>query len=201
MAAVFALLLTTAATAVPACAGSVVAAVDRDGDATAPYVLTTAAGARVRLYGQDFIDPRQWRRGDRLTICRDATTPDAVQITDETRGETLAGRELAKASGEPPLQVFAGPAFNRLLASVGSMCPQSQIRWVTAAQLLDFEDSFVEQLPRRSRRRFQRAALTSCADRDGASCPTMAELRQIEAAGLLPRFTRAVCVRGRADWH
>jgi hypothetical protein len=90
-----------------ACHEGVLKQVVKDHDQTAPYVLVLASGERYRLYGQDFIDPRRWRAGDRLKVC--LQEPPTARITDERLEEVLVGRDLgpsdARASALRP-----GPA-------------------------------------------------------------------------------------------
>lgn len=76
-----------------ACRAGTLAKVYRDQDEAAPLVVLTATGERFRIYGNDFIDVRKWRSRDVLEICAQAPPPETVEIKDETRGESVVGRQ------------------------------------------------------------------------------------------------------------
>jgi hypothetical protein len=72
------------------------------GDAT----IVMRSGRAFALLGQDFIDPKAWRRGQRVVICRDdpKATPaswrvEIFGIRNSDRGETLFGSR--PLGGEP----------------------------------------------------------------------------------------------------
>jgi len=66
-----------------------------DQDPGTPYTLVTGSGAHLRLLGQDFINPREWRAGASLRICPEPPRPEAVmvwfRIENTDRGETMIG--------------------------------------------------------------------------------------------------------------
>lgn len=68
------------------------------GDPGAPYMIVTAAGRRYRILGQDFIDPRDWRKGERLLICPEPDDPTIAvtfaHVRDVPRGEDLLTNDL-----------------------------------------------------------------------------------------------------------
>jgi hypothetical protein len=76
------------ATDAKACHADTVFRVVKDKDEAAPFVLRLASGRQLRILGQDFIDPRTWRRGDPVSICLTDDT-DVVEVTDTTRDEWL----------------------------------------------------------------------------------------------------------------
>ena len=88
-------LILAAALASPAAAGDTqdcradkVFRVVKDSDEAAPFVIRLTSGRQLRILGQDFIDPRKWRKGDPVSICR--TDKDAfIEVTDTQRGERL----------------------------------------------------------------------------------------------------------------
>src|SRR5581483_7192011 len=61
--------LLLAASARGGCDRDTLAAVVNDHDRAAAYVLVTTSGRRLRAYGQDFINPNEWRARDPLDIC------------------------------------------------------------------------------------------------------------------------------------
>ena len=76
-----------------ACHEGVLKQVVKEPDQGDPFVLVLASGERYRLYGQDFIDPRRWRPGDRLQVCLEE--PPTARITDERLAEVLLGSAMA----------------------------------------------------------------------------------------------------------
>jgi hypothetical protein len=182
----------------PACSDTTLHSVLRDRDRTQPLLVAAASGLAWRPYGSDFIDPRRWQRGDRLSIC--AATPGApeVTLTNLTRNEAIPAR-AATAPGAPDrIQVLAGPAFAGLLDAAATLCPQSTMRWASPAALLDAEESFAAAQPALAGKIAAASPLARCADHDGASCPAIAGLEGIAKVGALPQFTQAAC--RRKDW-
>jgi hypothetical protein len=60
----------------------------KDGDEAAPFVIRLTSGRQLRILGQDFVDPRKWRKGDSVSVCR-TDNDDFVQVTDTERRERL----------------------------------------------------------------------------------------------------------------
>lgn len=76
------------------CQTSAVTKIYKDDDPAEPLVLATTAGA-YQLAGQDFIDPRHWRRGDHLQICSQPGPGGWVKIVNSTRAEILSAQKCA----------------------------------------------------------------------------------------------------------
>ena len=187
------------------CQADTLAAVINDHDAAAPYVLVTASGRWLRTYGQDFIDPTQWRRRDPVQIC-DGSDSLSLRVRDLRRGEELV-TENDQAAGTGPIQLMNGPGFRALLARVAEQCPESRVRYATPAALLEADDEFEAGLDSAAARRLdaERHLTTSgdypqCVGRDGASCPSNQTTDAIQRAGLMRRFVTAVCAHGAAPW-
>jgi hypothetical protein len=169
---------------------------------TEPFLLVARSGRRLRIAGQDFIDPNAWRPGEPLTICRDPENPAFLAVRNVRRGETLSVRE------EPaPLQTMSSRAFTTLLKTVERECPGSKVRYATPAALLDSEDAYLASLRGGERQRVQQAGPKTasgddlrCAHSEGASCSATAGLEAIQRAGLNERFARAVCAEGPREW-
>jgi hypothetical protein len=72
--------------------------VEGSGDPGAPYMILTATGGRYRVLGQDSINPREWRSGERLVICPEPDTPGVAatfaRVSDIPRGEDLLTIDL-----------------------------------------------------------------------------------------------------------
>src|SRR5947208_3663623 len=98
-------LLISAATASQDCSRDTLAAVVKDNDRAAPYVLVTTGGRRLRAYGQDFINPTSWHSRDALSIC---TGPDSssLRVRNLRRREDLVAATDHPASATAPLQIL-----------------------------------------------------------------------------------------------
>jgi hypothetical protein len=72
----------------PSCLRDTISRVVSDKDKAAPRVIQLRSGRHLRVLGQDFIDPRRWRRGDRVAICP-TDDIDTVEVTNVQRGERL----------------------------------------------------------------------------------------------------------------
>ncbi len=77
-----------AASETKGCHADTVLSVVKDNDEAAPFVIRLASGSQLRILGQDFIDPRKWRRGDPVSICVTDDT-DFVDVTDTARDERV----------------------------------------------------------------------------------------------------------------
>ncbi len=84
-----------------ACKRDTVLGIAKDAVAAEPYLLTTVQGRHLRLLGQDFIDPRTWRAGESLSVCKDPDEPSSrvtfVRITNLKKQEVLVGAETNPA--------------------------------------------------------------------------------------------------------
>jgi hypothetical protein len=174
----------------------------RDSEASEPYVLIARSGRRLRLAGQDFIDPAAWRPGEPLKICSDPQDLRFLTVRNLKRAEALAARQDAA-----PLQIMNGAGFHALLKIVDRECPASKVRFATPAALLGAEEEYIGTLGTAARRRVERAEpmtpsgdYAACASREGASCPAAIGLDAIQRAGLAARFAHRVCARGSQDW-
>jgi hypothetical protein len=76
------------AASLKSCQADVVSQIIEDSDA-APYVILTASGHKFRIVGQDFIDPRTWRKGEAISVCPDDKDPRFAEITNTRRKERL----------------------------------------------------------------------------------------------------------------
>jgi len=171
-------------------------------DKAAPLVLRIASGAKFRLYGQDFVNPRLWRAGENLSICRTGKLPGDVEVTNLTRHEALAAIEVtSRISPKGPIQVLAGPSFESLLKETRVLCPNSRVRWATPGVFLEFEEELLAKKTSEERRRVDSMPGRSCENRDGASCPTGRILDQLERAGMMHKVAEAVCARGTGEWQ
>jgi hypothetical protein len=122
------LILFAASMASAACHEGMLKRVVRDQDETAPFVLVLVTGERYRLYGQDFIDPRDWRSGDQLEICSEESGP-VIRITDERLHEVLVGHDLEVG---PARALDAKPRPTPSLSVSGSEggCPVERAKYV-----------------------------------------------------------------------
>lgn len=86
--------------------------VNGSGDPGAPYMILTAGGRRYRVLGQDFIDPRKWRAGERLVICPEPDTPGVTatfaRVRDIPRAEDLLTIDLDAPRPPPPVDGHKG---------------------------------------------------------------------------------------------
>jgi hypothetical protein len=196
--------------AVPAagqtCQTDTLASVVDDHAADAPYLLVTVSGRWLRIYGQDFIDPRAWRRRDALTICAVGDSA-SLRVRDLHRDEELLTANDRVAIGSGPFQIMNGPGFRALLAQVAARCPDSRVRFATPAALLDAADGFEAALDSASRQRLNAVArrtpdgdFPACVGRDGAACPAGRAMDAMMKAGLMKRFAASVCGQGAAPW-
>jgi len=194
--------LLLAASALGGCERDTLAAVVNDHDRAAAYVLVTTSGRRLRAYGQDFINPNEWRARDPLDIC---TGDDSLslRVRNVRRKEDLVTETHRRTRADAPLQLMNGPGFRALVARVAAKCPTSRVRYSTPAALLEVEEEFEERLDSAATRRLTAAKhLTKsgeyprCAGRDGASCPANAAMDALERAGFMERFAKAVCAHG-----
>jgi hypothetical protein len=71
------------------CQADVVSQIVKDSDAAAPYLIMTASGHIFRIFGQDFIDPRTWRKGEAISVCPDDKDRRFAEITNTHRKERL----------------------------------------------------------------------------------------------------------------
>src|SRR5579864_4899466 len=78
-----------AAGSAKSCQADVVSQIIRDDDNGAPYVILTASGRKLRISGEDFIDPRTWRKGDAISICLDDKDSTLAEVTNTRREEQL----------------------------------------------------------------------------------------------------------------
>jgi len=79
----------TLADAPKACQTDAIAQVVKDKDQADHFVLRLASGRSLRTLGQDFIDPRAWRKGDPVSICESDQGADVVKVTNGRRKEQL----------------------------------------------------------------------------------------------------------------
>lgn len=203
---VLANLLIASPAAAQTCRPDTLAAVVNDHAADAPYLLVTTSGRWLRVYGQDFIDPRSWHRREPLAVCPGADST-SLRVRDVRRREDLITENDRVVVGAGPIQIMNGPGFRALLARVAVQCPESRVRFATPATLLDVQDMFQATLDRDALRRFNAAAqktrdgeFPACAARDGASCPANATMDALMKAELIKRFAIPVCAHGSASW-
>jgi hypothetical protein len=120
----------------------------------------------------------------------------------------MAGAANAQAGGgQAPLQLFAGPTFERFAAAADAACPRVHARDLTAGDLAGHEEAFSEALAPEDRARLRSAVrngpgggVKACETRNGLSCPASRTLDAIAEAGLMDRFVSFVCAqagRGR----
>ena len=70
------------------CSADVIKEVSCDGTAATPCVIVTNSGRRLRIYGQDFINPMTWKGAHVLSICPDARWP-MFHVTNVSLKESL----------------------------------------------------------------------------------------------------------------
>jgi hypothetical protein len=61
----------------------------KERNAAAPFVVRLASGRQLRIAGQDFIDPRKWRRDEAVLICPSDQGDDLLEVINTQRGERL----------------------------------------------------------------------------------------------------------------
>lgn len=97
------------------CQRDTLVSVVNDNDVGAPYVLVTSSGRRLRVYGQDLVDPTAWRTHDSLDICPDSNAL-SLTVRNLRRGEALITQKNDRPTpGATPLQIMNGPGFRALL--------------------------------------------------------------------------------------
>ena len=195
-----------APTPMPGCQPDTLASVINDRDPAAPYVVVTMSGRWLRAYGQDFVNPNQWRSRDALQICAGSDTL-SLRVRNLRRGEELVTENDRATTVRGPIQLMNGPGFIALLARVARQCPTSRVRYATPAALLDVDEQLEAQLDSAAARRLNAekhltpsGEYPACAGRDGASCPANAAMDALERARLMARMTTAVCAHGDAPW-
>jgi hypothetical protein len=87
----------------PACHSDDVNRVINDHDNGAPYVIQLRSGRHLRILGEDFIDPRKWRKGEPVAVCPSAQDPKLFDVTNKNRGEKLVTWQDARPSTTPHL--------------------------------------------------------------------------------------------------
>jgi hypothetical protein len=92
-------------------------------------------------------------------------------------------------------QVIGGGAFETFAAQTDAQCPARHIREITPGDLDLAQETFIERLPARDRKRLASVnqAGRRCADRNGLACPTTATLEAMGKTDLLNRFADYVC--------
>ena len=88
------LVLTALLVAPPAfaadCQHDLISRITHDHNAAMPYVIVTSSGRHLRIYGQDLINPHDWRAGDSVSVCVDPRGPNGYLVKDLRLHQTLA---------------------------------------------------------------------------------------------------------------
>lgn len=168
------------------CEVTTVRSVTRDGDKTAPLVLTTGSGRRLRVYGSDFINVDVWASGDALQICAQPKSRHDFEITDIARGEKIVAREIS----------------NKLTAGENPDCLTSFSAHAAPADVLDRLDRFRADLAASDLKRLDMAlprssngGVAKCDQVEGsrASCEVAAYMAALRVTGLSARYQAAIC--------
>ena len=110
------------------------------------------------------------------------------------------------SSSDRAFQVFGGPTFETFATATAAACPKARAQYVTAGDLDEWEEEFMDALPKTESARILRAlprgadgAPKVCEGHNGLSCPASRNLDAISKAGLMDRFVASVCAR--AGWN
>ena len=98
----------------------------------------------------------------------------------------------ALSSEAPPSN--ADEARDRFEAALANDCPQKQLQLLSASNLRDGLDSYVEGLPQDVHDLVQKAETDRCSNADaGAACVNMADILAADSAGRMDELALSIC--------
>jgi hypothetical protein len=103
---------------------------------------------------------------------------------------------LAAAAGwTAQAQTSVDEAQSRFLDELGRQCPQKQLQLLSARDLRDGLDDYLDGLPADARSAMQKVEQDHCSSMDaGAACVNMADIYAADTVGRTPELVSSLCV-------
>ena len=110
---------------------------------------------------------------------------------------------IAAASWAAHAQTSADEAQSRFLEELARQCPEKQLQMLSARDMRDGLDDYLDGLPTDARASLQKVEKDHCSTMDaGAACVNMADIYGADQVGRLPELVSSLCVtflRCRSD--
>lgn len=102
---------------------------------------------------------------------------------------------VAAAGWTAQAQTSADEAQSRFLDELGRQCPEKQLQLLSARDLRDGLDEYLDGLPTDVRSTMQKAERDHCSSMDaGAACVNMADIYAADTVGRTPELVSSLCV-------
>ena len=102
---------------------------------------------------------------------------------------------IASAAWAAQAQTDADEAQARFLAELGRQCPDKQLQMLSARDLRDGLDEYVDGLPTDAREALQASEKSHCSsEQAGAACVNMADILAADQLGRSPELASSLCV-------
>jgi hypothetical protein len=102
---------------------------------------------------------------------------------------------IAAAAWGAQAQTAAQEASARFMDEIGRQCPDKQLQMLSARDLRDGLDNYMDALPTDARTALQKSETVNCSSEEaGAACVNMADILAADQLGRVPELAGSLCV-------